>query len=226
MVPNPSRRRILAVCGTLVGSLSVGQMLTTGSTESKAANRTTNSDGWPMEQHDPGGTSYAPDASPPKDGVRIRWKQQVETLLGFAYLSTPIVANGLVYGVGQELVCADAANWEHPVPGRKNTASYSTARSPALLVSAAVRSAGPIGRRISNHSRTPAKLASYKGTRSVAVRRHHSSGNTESSPPECSCGRSPGQRQRCCAPCRYRRHLSPPRLIHDRGHPPRLCIIR
>jgi outer membrane protein assembly factor BamB len=110
MVPNPSRRRILSVCGTLVGSVSVGQVLTSGSTEIKAATRTTNSN-WPMEQHDPGGTSYAPDASPPKDGVRIRWKQQIETGLRFAY-PTPIVANGLVYGVGEELVCADAASGE------------------------------------------------------------------------------------------------------------------
>jgi outer membrane protein assembly factor BamB len=111
VISNPSRRRILAVCGTLVGSLSVGQMLTTGSTESKAANRSTNSN-WPMEQHDPGGTSYAPDASPPKDGVRVRWKQQVKTHLGFAYRPTPVVANGLVYGVGEELICADAASGE------------------------------------------------------------------------------------------------------------------
>jgi outer membrane protein assembly factor BamB len=112
MIPNPSRRRILAVCGTLVGSLSVGQVLTTGSTEIKAANPTTDSNGWPMEQHDPGGTSYAPDARPPKDSVRVRWKQKVETLLSFAYLPTPIVADGLVYGVGKELVCADAASGE------------------------------------------------------------------------------------------------------------------
>jgi outer membrane protein assembly factor BamB len=65
-----------------------------------------------MEQHDPGGTSYAPDASPPKDGVSIRWKQEVETNLGFGYLPTPIVANGLVYGIGQELVCVEAASGE------------------------------------------------------------------------------------------------------------------
>jgi hypothetical protein len=110
VISNPSRRRILTVCGTLVGSLSVGQALTTGSTEIKAANQTADSNGWPMEQHDPGGTSYAPDASPPKDGVRVRWKQRVETRLSFVYLPTPIVANGLVYGVGQELVCADAAS--------------------------------------------------------------------------------------------------------------------
>lgn len=61
-----------------------------------------------MNQHDPGGTSYAPGASPPKDGVRVRWKQQLQRTLSFH--PAPIVANGLVYGVGKELVCVDAAS--------------------------------------------------------------------------------------------------------------------
>lgn len=59
-----------------------------------------------MAQHDPGGTSYAPNASPPKDGVRVRWKQPIETSIGVS--PSPIVANGRVYGVGQELVCVTA----------------------------------------------------------------------------------------------------------------------
>lgn len=114
MVPDPSRRRVLAVCGGLVGSLSVGRVLTgtDKSTRSKDASRSDDLDGWPMEQRDPGGTSYAPNAHPPKDGVRVRWKQPVETLIAFAYHPTPIVANGLVYGVGQELVCVDAESGE------------------------------------------------------------------------------------------------------------------
>lgn len=66
--------------------------------------------GWPMAQHDPGGTSYAPDASPPKDGVRVRWKQSIEMTDGFH--PPPIVGNGLVYGIGHKLVCVTAANGE------------------------------------------------------------------------------------------------------------------
>lgn len=66
-----------------------------------------------MEQCDPGGTSYAPAATPPKDGARVRWKQQVETMHDFDFFNTtPLVANGLVYGVGQELVCVDSESGE------------------------------------------------------------------------------------------------------------------
>ncbi len=61
-----------------------------------------------MEQHDPGGTGYAPDARPPKDGVRVRWKHQIQRSLSF--FPSPIVANGLVYCTGRELVCVDAAS--------------------------------------------------------------------------------------------------------------------
>lgn len=61
-----------------------------------------------MEQHDPGGTSYAPDARPPKDGVYVRWKHQIQRSLTF--YPSPIVADGLVYSVGNELVCIDAAS--------------------------------------------------------------------------------------------------------------------
>jgi outer membrane protein assembly factor BamB len=114
VVSNPSRRRVLAVCGGLVGSLFAGRTLTkeiSGSTGIRAANADTDTDGshWPMEQHDPGGTSYAPAASPPKDGVRIRWEQQFDTGSAFFH-PTPVVANGLVYGVGEELVCVDSVS--------------------------------------------------------------------------------------------------------------------
>lgn len=102
----PSRRRVLAACGTLAVSASVGWAAieeTVGTTDQRDATAS-DTDGWPMEQRDPGGTGYAPGASGPKDGVRVRWKRRIDTRLGFAYRPTPIVANGIVYGVGTELV--------------------------------------------------------------------------------------------------------------------------
>lgn len=109
MVSHLSRRRVLAACGALAGSVTVGQGLIERAARSSAAPQNDDSTGWPMEQHDPGGTSYAPDASPPKDAVRVRWKQPIEMNDSIAH-STPIVGNGLVYGVGQELVCVAATS--------------------------------------------------------------------------------------------------------------------
>lgn len=110
MVLDLSRRRVLAAGGALGSSFFAWQTMTQGTVP--AVTRDDEPSGWPMEQHDPGGTSYAPDASGPKDGVRIRWKQQIKTGLGFAYHPTPVVANGLVYGIGRELVCVDAVRGE------------------------------------------------------------------------------------------------------------------
>lgn len=108
MSPVVSRRRALVACGVLITTFSAERTL--DNTTTSIENRRNDVDGWPMEQHDPGGTGYAPTASGPKDGVRVRWKQPIATNLGFAYNPTPIVANGLVYGVGQELVCIDTAS--------------------------------------------------------------------------------------------------------------------
>ena len=65
-----------------------------------------------MEQHDPGGTSHAPDASGPKNDVHVRWKHPFNLTLGFAYQPTPIIANGRVYAVGRELLCVDIESGE------------------------------------------------------------------------------------------------------------------
>lgn len=140
VVSNPSRRQVLGVCGGLVGSLSIGRILpteTNGSTEMEIPNADPDGSHWPMEQCDPGGTSYAPAASPPKDGARIRWKQQVETGITFFH-PTPIVANGLVYGVGQELICVDSASGEvvfradHSFAGPPALADVRVYQSPTL----------------------------------------------------------------------------------------------
>lgn len=108
MVSHLSRRRVLAGCGVLAGSVLMNLGLIDGATRINAVPQNNDLSEWPMEQHDPGGTSYAPDASPPKDSVRVRWKHQLTRTSSIH--PSPIVANGLVYGVGEELVCADAAS--------------------------------------------------------------------------------------------------------------------
>jgi outer membrane protein assembly factor BamB len=89
--------------------------------------------GWPMTQHDPGGTSYAPAATPPKDGVRVRWKQQLE-MNDSPIHPPPIVANGLVYGIGQKLVCVTTTSGDVVFRSDHN------AGPPALAVARAYQS--------------------------------------------------------------------------------------
>jgi outer membrane protein assembly factor BamB len=108
MSPVSSRRRVLTACGAILAPLSGARALVDNTTSNP--NRRADAHGWPMEQYDPGGTSYASSATGPKTGISVRWKQPVETNLGFAYHPTPVVTDGLVYGVGQELVCIDAAS--------------------------------------------------------------------------------------------------------------------
>lgn len=95
-------------CGALAVSVPVSQKVIDGAARISAAPQNNDASDWPMEQHDPGGTSYAPDARPPTEGVRVRWKQQIRRTISF--YPSPIVANGLVYCAGRELVCVDAAS--------------------------------------------------------------------------------------------------------------------
>lgn len=108
MVSHLSRRRVLAGCGALAGSVLVSQRVIDRASKIGAPSQNNDTFDWPMEQHDSGGTSYAPDARPPKDGVRVRWKHQIQRSLSVR--PSPIVANGLVYGVGDDLICIDTAS--------------------------------------------------------------------------------------------------------------------
>jgi outer membrane protein assembly factor BamB len=118
MVPDISRRTALASGGalaaTVLGWRSTGNAGGTrpesNSPQDVAPETPTEIDGWPMSQRDPGGTSYAPEATPPRDDFRVRWTQSLDTELGFHYQPTPIVSDGRVYAVGHELLCADAAD--------------------------------------------------------------------------------------------------------------------
>ena len=101
MVPVLSRRRLLAVAGTLAVGAGVGTALASSSAGSGSA--------WPMARHGPAGRSHAPNARPPRDGVAVRWKRPVDPDRGFAYGATPVVADGRVYVAGDDLRVLDAA---------------------------------------------------------------------------------------------------------------------
>lgn len=107
MVPTAplTRRRLLATAGASIGLVGLGSALAAGESQS-----TPQGDDWPMARHDPAGRSYAPTATPPKDGVRVRWKHPLDTELGFHYGIAPIVVDGHVFAVGEELVVLDAAS--------------------------------------------------------------------------------------------------------------------
>lgn len=150
MVPSPNRRRLLAASGTLVGALGSGRLLAAGqfSVNSSLPPPGDPAEAWPMAQHDPAGRSYAPSATPPKDGVSVRWKRKIETTHGFGYRPTPVVADGRVYAVGNELVVLDAASGtvEFRIDRRSRTApalaSARAYRSPTLAVPSAKGVAG------------------------------------------------------------------------------------
>jgi outer membrane protein assembly factor BamB len=102
MVPALSRRRLLTAAGTLAATAAVGAggALAQSSPVSNGA--------WPMAQRDPAGTCHAPDATPPKDDVAVRWKRPADPDRGFVYGTPPVVADGRVYVVGDDLQVLDA----------------------------------------------------------------------------------------------------------------------
>ncbi|WP_327054066.1 outer membrane protein assembly factor BamB family protein [Halomicrococcus gelatinilyticus] len=136
MVPALSRRRLLAATGTLLGGLAAGRALTTPGSSGNDPG-----DGWPMAQHDPAGRSYAPAASPPTDGVSVRWKHRLTTDLGFDYGVAPVVADGRVYAAGRRLLALDAATGavdfraDRDLDAAPAVAPARAYRSPTLAVS-------------------------------------------------------------------------------------------
>jgi outer membrane protein assembly factor BamB len=130
---NISRRQLLSVCGATAGSVVAISPL--AADHPPTTNQIPRKREWPMEQHDAAGTSYSQTASGPKESPRIRWKRQLNTRLGFAYKSTPIVADGRVYAVDQELLCVDAMDGTEIF---RSDRSYPT--SPAITTARAYRS--------------------------------------------------------------------------------------
>ncbi len=127
---------MLSVCGAMAGSVVAISPLTAD--HPPTTNRTPSEREWPMEQYDAAGTSYSRTASGPKENPRVRWKRPLNTRLGFTYKSTPIIAEGRVYAVDQELLCVDAidgtqifrADRSYPAPPAVITAQ--AYRSPTL----------------------------------------------------------------------------------------------
>ena len=130
---NISRRQLLSVCGATAGSVVAISPLAVD--PPPTTNRVPREREWPMEQHDAAGTSYSRTASGPKENPRVRWKRPLNTRLGFAYKSTPIVADGRVYAVDQELLCVDAIDGTEIF---RSDRSYST--PPAVVPAEAYRS--------------------------------------------------------------------------------------
>lgn len=133
-----SRRRLLAAGGLAAATLSAGYAVADSQTSVPA-----DPDGWPMARHDPGGTSYAPEATPPRDGVTVRWKQSFEANDGFAWPVTPIVSGGRVYALGREILVLDAdsgavrfrADLDQSATATPALAPASAYRTPTLALS-------------------------------------------------------------------------------------------
>ncbi|WP_135362775.1 outer membrane protein assembly factor BamB family protein [Halosimplex halophilum] len=98
MVPDSSlsRRQVLA-SGGAAGALLGGGVLARRLLPTAAGR---SPDGWPMVARDPGGTAYAPEADPPTDGVKVRWKYGLPPWPGADVRPAPVVAGGVVYAVG------------------------------------------------------------------------------------------------------------------------------
>lgn len=61
-----------------------------------------------MARYDAAGTGHSPDASGPKDDVRVAWAEPLEDTGGFA-IDPPVIVDDTVYAGNDELVALDAA---------------------------------------------------------------------------------------------------------------------
>lgn len=120
-----SRRQVLAsggAAGALLGGGFLARRLLSTAAGSSTADVSPSD--WPMAGRDPAGTGYAPEASPPTDGVTTRWEQPMSLVPDPDSRPAPVVANGVVYGVGGELLAASAADGSvvGRLPARSDTA--------------------------------------------------------------------------------------------------------
>lgn len=100
----PTRRRLLAATAGVGGLLLGGGLLVDGDTAAGTPS------GWRMFRGGPAGRSYAPDASPPTDGVAVRWKRRIADETGLYRRTAPVVADGRAYVAGDGLRAFDAAS--------------------------------------------------------------------------------------------------------------------
>jgi len=103
MATELTRRRLLAAGGLTVTALTGGYALAARTTESPDG-----PSGWAMAQRDAAGRSFAPEADPPTDDVSVTWKQRFDTGVGFTHRNSPVVADGRVYALWEQLLVLDA----------------------------------------------------------------------------------------------------------------------
>lgn len=138
MVPDTSaslsRRQVIGAGGATLAATLGARFL-----PQPPANDSTH-DEWPMGQRDPGGTGYTPTSGGPVTDPSIRWTQPLDT--GFATFSppSPVVANGVVYAGGQEVLAVDAATGDvcfrrqHPSRATPAVESARAYRTPTVAI--------------------------------------------------------------------------------------------
>jgi len=97
-----SRRQVLGAGGAVLAATLGARFLpqSTGDDTTRVE--------WPMTQRDPGATGYTPTSSGPVKDATIRWKQPLDTGFPAYSVPSPVVADGVVYAIGQELLAVDA----------------------------------------------------------------------------------------------------------------------
>ncbi|WP_135305309.1 outer membrane protein assembly factor BamB family protein [Haloarcula amylovorans] len=107
-----SRRALLKAFGGAAALTSVGgvgsALAQQSSNNSDSSGSTDALTGWTSIHGGPGNTSYAPDASGPKEGVNRRWVADPEPGSDSGY-STPVVYDGTAYVGANEFYAMDAA---------------------------------------------------------------------------------------------------------------------
>ncbi|ARS90074.1 PQQ-binding-like beta-propeller repeat protein [Natrarchaeobaculum aegyptiacum] len=122
----PSRRRFLAggglaLAGIAGGSAALGRSSDSPSSATNAvveanagpgpdpdpdatATVTVDTIDWPMVRYDPAGTSHNPDASGPRDDVRVRWEREIDP--GSYDWHSPILVGDTLFATGRDSIVA------------------------------------------------------------------------------------------------------------------------
>lgn len=120
----PSRRRVLSGSGLALAGLASGTAALERSSDplSSAANTVAEVDAgpgpdpdaaatvtvdpidWPMVRYDAAGTSHNPDASGPRDDVRVRWEREIDP--GSYDWHSPILTGDTLFATGRDSIIA------------------------------------------------------------------------------------------------------------------------
>jgi outer membrane protein assembly factor BamB len=136
MVPELTRRRLLVAGGLTATALTGGYALADSIDSPQDS-----PNGWPMARHGPAGRGFSASARPPTDGVTVAWRQPFDGRIGYGYGDSPVVADGRVVALADELLVVDAAGGEVQFrANRRSTAAPAVAparayESPTLATS-------------------------------------------------------------------------------------------